>query len=816
VIHGLGGLGKSSLAARLCDRLPQFERVVWLGALDTVSLVKTLAETLKDAALREQLQNNSEELKFRLHRVLESLVERGAKPFLLVWDDFEENLEAREQAYILKPSVVEVFQAVVWAIRKSGQPHRLMITSRYDFALDEAVDLFRQPMEALQGADLRKKCSRLPGFKVAVTDTEKSIQEKVQQLADGNPRLLEKLDQQVLVKSEIEATEILNLLQIDPSPLRQEVLTSKFWQGIDATLRKLLSRGLIFNLPVPREAFETVVQPSQASLIDCGIGLGLLEVSPEGDLRVPRILQLESPTETRILAARGAQFLYRLWWEGDCPISGVQQYEIVYLAVKGQEQEIAAIVGDQLAAIWVSNNQFAEAKKLCQFIVQLGEDYRILSTLARAEKVLGETQQAIGYFRRSLELCPENDLSRKVAILNNMAQVIADQGDIERAMKLWQQVLDIDIQIGEIDVKGATLNNMAGVMANCGNIERALQLWRQSLNIAEQIGNLRGKATTLGNMARVIAEQGNIEHAQSLWQQVLDIQEEIGDVKGKAVTFNNMAQVIANQGDIEHALKLLQQSLDIKEEIGDVKGKATTLNNMAQLISVQGDIERALHRWQQSLDICEQIGDLSGKATTLNNMARVYFQQGNQPLAITLTRQAAQALVNANDYIKLCTALRNLGVMDDVENSQIYFAQTVWLSLYIQVPLTDSIALFRSFYQRIPLDDELASLLAVTAGFYCRTRGERHPRLEELLKTCEEMLVNAAAGQGVKIDGNHPEKTRKSLGKWFKKSQLNNPDMFLPKLIQRLEEIVEDNWLFDRSKLVANTKSTGEGHMILP
>jgi hypothetical protein len=60
VIHGMGGLGKSSLAARLCDRSPQFERVVWSGALDQANFVKTLAETLDEQALRDRLQSNSE------------------------------------------------------------------------------------------------------------------------------------------------------------------------------------------------------------------------------------------------------------------------------------------------------------------------------------------------------------------------------------------------------------------------------------------------------------------------------------------------------------------------------------------------------------------------------------------------------------------------------------------------------------------------------------------------------------------------------------------------------------------------------------
>jgi len=50
----MGGLGKSSLAARLCDRLPEFERVVWVGPLDEPYLVNRLTDKLDDPELRKK------------------------------------------------------------------------------------------------------------------------------------------------------------------------------------------------------------------------------------------------------------------------------------------------------------------------------------------------------------------------------------------------------------------------------------------------------------------------------------------------------------------------------------------------------------------------------------------------------------------------------------------------------------------------------------------------------------------------------------------------------------------------------------------
>ncbi|WP_082650651.1 CHAT domain-containing protein [Mastigocoleus testarum] len=302
LIHGMGGLGKSSLAARLCDRLTNFQRVVWVGRIDETSLVRRLTEKLDSKDLRETLQNPDEELKFRLKRVFAWLQENGDKPFLLVLDDFETNLEPRNDSYILKTEAEAVLSALVWAINQTYAPHRIIITCRYDFESSHLQDFYKQPLEGMRGADLRKKLSRLTAFNQnnqdnqAQSQVDETLKAQAQRLADGNPRLLEWLDK-VLLRSDVDVAEILNRLETDPVELREQVLAKQLLQQMDDTMRGILQRGLVFELPVPREALEVVCEniADLDNYIDKAVALGLLEVSPEQSLRVPRILPLKLP-----------------------------------------------------------------------------------------------------------------------------------------------------------------------------------------------------------------------------------------------------------------------------------------------------------------------------------------------------------------------------------------------------------------------------------------------------------------------------------------------------------------------------------------
>ena len=63
---------------------------------------------------------------------------------------------------------------------------------------------------------------------------------------------------------------------------------------------------------------------------------------------------------------------------------------------------------------------------------------------------------------------------------------------------------------------------MAGIYATQGQVERALALYQQSLEAEESIGNVQGKAATLHQMAGIYATQGQVERALALYQQSLE------------------------------------------------------------------------------------------------------------------------------------------------------------------------------------------------------------------------------------------------------------------------------------------------------
>ena len=86
------------------------------------------------------------------------------------------------------------------------------------------------------------------------------------------------------------------------------------------------------------------------------------------------------------------------------------------------------------------------------------------------------------------------------------------------------------------------MHQLAGIYANQGDVEKAIAFYQQSLELQEKIGNLQGKAATLHCLAIIYANQGDVEKAIAFYQESLELEEKIGNVQGKAATLHQLGR----------------------------------------------------------------------------------------------------------------------------------------------------------------------------------------------------------------------------------------------------------------------------------
>ncbi|MFM7575599.1 MAG: hypothetical protein ACKO5Q_01460, partial [Microcystaceae cyanobacterium] len=450
LLYGLGGVGKSTIAARLLERLRGYERLVIHRGLDEDKLRRLLSDYCQTEA-GQGILNEKLPLRQRLIKFLKLGLNQPKEQLIFVLDDFEANLEPRGEGWVLKTEAAPIFEALLEAIAQSSLAHRFLITCRYQFELEPKLQRYfvAKQVQALRGADLAKKCERLSAFRSDST-VATDLRQQAQTIADGNPRLLEWLDL-LLQQSDLDMTSILAAMRGKEQEFLEDILAEQLLAQQSATFRQLLALGLIFRVPVPQEALAAVWEVPEsprlrlppfergargdndrqrqlevleeeqdalqfpplsrtadelARCLERGRALGLIEVFERSGTvptyRVPRLLAglVDLPGDGELLARVGAEVLHRLWWESDFAINEEQALEIHRLALAGKAGEIAVKIAYPTAMRWINKSRFGDAVKICLDTLKITNDYRIFHQLTKAQKELGEVETATFYYQQ--------------------------------------------------------------------------------------------------------------------------------------------------------------------------------------------------------------------------------------------------------------------------------------------------------------------------------------------------------------------------------------------------------------------------------
>jgi CHAT domain/AAA ATPase domain len=153
LIHGIGSQGKSSLAARIANRMPGHDTVVIYERYDALAMFEALRNALParlqrdfDQTWCEQVTKDASNLQNALLDMLEGPFRTTdpatrAKPVLLIIDDLEQILETPKPGEAntpVKTAYSVALASVIAAFRDAETESRLLLTSRYTFALTDA------------------------------------------------------------------------------------------------------------------------------------------------------------------------------------------------------------------------------------------------------------------------------------------------------------------------------------------------------------------------------------------------------------------------------------------------------------------------------------------------------------------------------------------------------------------------------------------------------------------------------------------------------------------------------------------------------
>ena len=630
LIHGMGRQGKSSLAARVANRLHHHEPVVVFKRYDAPAILEAFQRAVggrevRDIvdAYRDRVRQHPDELADGLRELLEGpcreLVkdEHGrivSQPVLLVLDDLERILCDPSPAGLhrVQPELVPVLRAVVEAFAKADGDSRLLITSRFQFALpqddrdlaDSLFALHLPPMEAVESRQQAARKAR-PTNQTKVKLDEARTQRCIE-LARGNPGLQDRLFSLSLEDPAAcdQALTAMERYLAGQLPDQETVRTFLENLAIDHSLallkpseRELLRATTLFELPVPLAVLEAL---AGALALDagepCGVrlfGLGLWDVYPDVvryaepaaaiNALVRPVAGTLADKEIQALAGVALPELLAGWGGADGSRRPTPaDYELARLAVLA-DQALGLEVTAEPAIRWLGDQfryrdvtQLARQAMACLDRHQVEIPLALLRVVGEACVQVGDTPAARGAYQRAL--------ARLDALLAQGQT--PDTEDHAYLLAVYSRLL---IQDGEPD--------------------RALEFLEQAKQLLSTDPRFqREHSIVLGDIARIKVSKGEVDEALKLHQDRLTVFEALGDVDGKAHTLWSIAQIEMQKKDYPNAFQHLQESYAILLKLGRLDGIIYVGLDLGQLLCAGGAKEEGMAILSRSRDGFRKLG----------------------------------------------------------------------------------------------------------------------------------------------------------------------------------------------------------------
>ena len=647
LIYGMGSIGKSSLAARIANRMPRHNTVVIYDRYDALAIYDRLLSALpgsKRGEWEKQWRMGIKENGATLGDALEEMLTGpfDEQPILLIIDDLEQILESPSPGQHKTPVKDAPGKADTWRLSLGGvlqafgsvdTESRLMLTSRYLFSLpagqekdlaDELASVQLRPMADKERAKQWQAAERTTQrVQESPSDEEQALVDRVFDVAGGNPGLQEILCRPILsgeLKVASDALDSVAQWKASGQVPKEESAAQEFFQRVSfKTYRDALTEtqyiqlraATLFSegLPIPQTVLETVGHASgvgePGAAIDRLLGLGLVDSWGKIDdvvhlaanpLARPLVENKLSEKEQAYLAAAAITPLKEAWHdsEGDFPYDQ-----------RCVEAAVLALMGNAPAAVLEKTSYAAgsflfyrehNAKAALEILEaarakidaeggQLSPQFLLLAS--RCAERIGKTKLQISLLEQGLALKSDDEVGiAKIAVTHATATIARDGP--EKALNTLNKAAGLFEQAKDVRSRAVTMGKIADILQQRGETDEALRIRREEeLPVYERLGDVRERAVTMGKIADILEQRGEIDEA-------LRIRREEGAAGLRAARRRARAggdhgqdrrHPAGQRGELDEALRIRrEEELPVYERLGDVRSRAVTMGKIADIL----------------------------------------------------------------------------------------------------------------------------------------------------------------------------------------------------------------------------------------
>ncbi|OEU82143.1 MAG: hypothetical protein BA865_01005, partial [Desulfobacterales bacterium S5133MH4] len=545
-ITGAGGIGKSTLASRLADRLHRAGCVVipLYGEIThdmfirkTISALVSARETEHVNYLKE-LTDYSDKIDYILSNIL------GTEQWVYLLDNFEDNLKQSAGFREFKnPFWEETFRYILEQLPNTCS--KVLITCRYTVPSLSEDRLFQTPLKEMSAPEARK----LMLFSREYAGINFMQTREVYSAIGGNPKAIEDLGN-LLYQGESTWEALKEKLGIVQKEMREFTIFKTLYDFLDAPAQCFFRKASVYQEPVEEEGLRLqegdndLLHQYVKKLVDYSLIQAI-----EDDIFKQTLFHVHPLHRENIREE---------WWqEGEKEVAHCRAAEY-YL------KKTAGLDVDGLSRAVCHLQEAKEYDRMADLIT----DY------ARELYLKGFWDESL-YLHNFIITDKERIEKRfQATACNNIGGIYYKKGDWDKALEYYLRSEKISLEVGDRAGLAATYNNIGLIYDKKGDWDKALEYYLKSEKISLEVGDRAGLATTYNNIGLIYSKKGDWDKALEYYLKSEKIMLEVGDRAGLATTYNNIGAIYSNKGDWDKALEYYLKDEKISLEVGDRAGLA--------------------------------------------------------------------------------------------------------------------------------------------------------------------------------------------------------------------------------------------------
>jgi tetratricopeptide (TPR) repeat protein len=663
LIHGLGGIGKTTLARGFLRWLAETNGLqngcFWLSFQGIRSAESVFNELVGTLFGTQALAASNEEKLARLVAVLRH------NAFVIVWDNFEDVRGFADES--IPPGMAESDQRLLaeFLQRLRGGKTKVLITSRSSEDWLDQTACFRLPIRGLSGEERWEFCDAIVrDFGLTVDRMQPDWKDLIEELG-GHP-----LAMRVVLSRLNSLTPRQMLLELARNPeefARNDLESAKLFATL-RTVQTALPEELKSWL-IPLSFHERFVDAHNLKIM----GKILTPGRANFDAEVNRLMQLLCAAG---VISGGGQNIYELHPALSRYLQQQMQNSESPAMVKAWQTSFTDVMG-ALAQL-VTDKQFHEQRTVfavhrANFLraLQLARDLEMdadqaaltqsLGVFARNSRRLGEATEL---FRKLVEYASAADNQNGLAFTYHQLGIIArEQRDFATAEQWYRKSLAIFEKQGNEHGAAGTYHQLGIIAREQRDFATAEQWYRKSLAISEKQSNERVAASTYHELGLIAQEHRDFATAEQWYRKSLAISEKQSNEHGAADAYHQLGSIANEYRDFATAEQWYRKSLAIAEKEGDEHGAATTYHQLGVIAYEQRDFATAEQWYRKSLAISEKQANEHGAAGAYHQLGVLAHQQSDFSTAEQWYRKSlAISEKQANEH-GAATTYHQLGVL---------------------------------------------------------------------------------------------------------------------------------------------------------